>query len=82
MGREHTYMDKMFRRPDYDPEDQGSFKRNLVFVPTPFGEDIQEKYSAIKDESSKLGLSAGRVDENIGAGIIIGEITVSSSNSV
>ncbi|WP_052725530.1 hypothetical protein [Methanosarcina sp. Kolksee] len=76
MGRGHTFMDEIFEKPDYDPDDQGSFKQNLVFVAMPFlGEDVKEKYSAIKDECSKLGLNARRVDENIGSGLIIKEIT-------
>lgn len=76
MGRKHTYMDKQFGGLDYDPDDQGTFEQNLVFVAMPFfGDDVQEKYSAIKDECLKLGLNAKRVDENVGSGLIIKEIS-------
>lgn len=76
MGRKHTFMDKEFGRPDYDPDDQGSFERGLVFVAMPFhGDEMREVYSAIRDECSKLGLRTKRVDENVGAGFIIREIT-------
>lgn len=70
MGRKHTFMDEEFGRPDYDSYDQGTFERGLVFVAMPFHEDMQEVYSAIKDECSKLGLRAKRVDENVGSGFI------------
>ncbi len=76
MGRKHTFMDEEFRRPDYDPYDQGSFERNLVFIAMPFhGDEMKEVYSAIKDECQKLGLRTKRVDENVGSGFIIREIT-------
>lgn len=76
MGRKHTFMDEEFRRPDYDPYDSGSFEQGLVFVAMPFhGDEIRDVYSAIKDECSKIGLRARRVDENIGSGFIIREIT-------
>jgi hypothetical protein len=69
-------MDEEFRRPDYDPYDRGSFERDLVFVAMPFhGDEMRDVYSAIKDECSKLGLRTRRVDENIGSGFIIREIT-------
>lgn len=57
MGREHTFMDEEFGRPDHDLYDQGSFERGLVFVAMSFHEDMKEVYSAIKDECSRLGLS-------------------------
>ena len=76
MGRKHTFMDRTFGRPGYDPVDQGEFEPNLVFVMMSFvGDDMRETYSAIKDECSKLGLTARRVDENVGSGLIISEIT-------
>jgi hypothetical protein len=68
-------MDEEFGRPDYDPYDQGSYERDLVFVAMPFHEDMKEVYSAIKDECSKLGLRARRVDENVSSGFIIREVT-------
>ena len=76
MGRKHTFMDREFGRDEYDPNDQGEFIENLVFVAMPFlGEEFQEIYSAIKDECSKLNLFVKRVDENTGSGFIIREIT-------
>jgi len=69
-------MDEEFGGFDYDPDDQGTFESNMVFVAMPFlGDDVQDKYSAIKDECSKLGLQVNRVDENVGSGFIIKEIT-------
>jgi hypothetical protein len=69
-------MDREFGRADYDPDDAGDFKHNLVFVIMPFkGEEMTEVYSALKDECLKLGLSATRVDENVGSGFVIREIT-------
>lgn len=69
-------MDEEFGGFDYDPDDQGTFETNMVFVAMPFfGDDVQDKYSAIKDECSKHGLKARRVDENVGSGFIIKEIT-------
>ena len=35
-GRKHTFMDSEFRRPDYDPTDEGIFEEGLVFVIMPF----------------------------------------------
>ena len=69
-------MDREFRRSDYDPDDTGEFEPNTVFVIMPFrGEEMHEVYSTIKDECSKLGLKAKRVDENVGSGFVIREIT-------
>ena len=69
-------MDHEFGREDYDSDDQGTFEQNLVFVAMPFlGDDVQDKYSAIKDECAKFGLKAKRVDQNVGSGFIIKEIT-------
>lgn len=76
MSRKHTMMDETFRRSNYDPDDDGDFIPDLVFVIMAFsGEGMQDTYSAIKDECHKLHLNARRVDENIGSGLIIGEIT-------
>ena len=76
MGREHTFMDREFGRPDYDPSDAGSFERGLVFVIMPFsGADMDDTYRAVKDECRKLHLRSRRVDENTGGGIVIAEIT-------
>ena len=76
MGRDHTFMDREFGRPDYDLEDQGEFEEGLVFVIMPFrGQDMTDAYVAIKDECKKLKLRTKRVDENSGSGLIIREIT-------
>jgi hypothetical protein len=76
MGRKHTFMDRELGRPDYDPDDQGEFTPNLVFVIMPFfGAYSADVYTAIKDECAKLGLNALRVDENVGSGLVISEIT-------
>ena|SRR5689334_19387082 len=62
------------KQSDYD--DSEEFEENLVFVVMPFtGDDMEEVYSAIKDECSKLGLKTKRVDENPGSGLVINEIT-------
>lgn len=75
MTRKHTLMDEMFNRDDYDPDDDGDFIPNLVFVIMAFSEGMQDTYSAIKDECHRLNLIPRRVDENIGSGLIIKEIT-------
>jgi hypothetical protein len=36
---------------------------------------MQDTYSTIKDECQKLHLNAHRADDNVGSGLIIGEIT-------
>jgi hypothetical protein len=70
MSRETTFMDQQFGRGDDD------FEHGLVFVIMPFtGPEMQDVYSAIKDECNKLGLRANRVDENVGSGFIIREVT-------
>ena len=76
MGRNHSFMDREFGRNNYDPNDPGSFEKDLVFIAMPFsGDDMKEVYKAIKDECNKLGLRTIRVDENIGSGFIIREVT-------
>lgn len=76
MGREHTFMDREFGRADYDPDDDGTFVPDLVFVGMSFREDMEASYAAIRDACSALGLKAARVDESIvGSGFIIGDIT-------
>ena len=75
MSRKHTMLDEIFHSSDYDPNDSGDFIPDLVFVIMAFsGEGMEDTYSAIKDECRKLCLNARRVDENIGSGLIIGEI--------
>jgi hypothetical protein len=76
MGRQHTYMDNEFRGENYDPEDRGDFESDLIFVIMPFtGDEMRETYSVIREECSKLRLKTKRVDENVGSGIVIREIT-------
>ena len=76
MGRQHTFMDREFGRPNYDPNDAGEFQPNLVFVIMPFqGDEMTETYSTIKAECFKLGLIAKRADENVGSGFVLREIT-------
>ena len=76
MGRQSTYADQAFGRPDYDPHDDGDFIKGLVFVIMPFsGNHVVETYKAIQDECTKLGLRAVRADEAIGSGIVLGDIT-------
>jgi hypothetical protein len=69
-------MDREFGGAGYDPEDQGSFDEGLVFVIMSFkGQDMDDVYSAIRDECQKLQLRPVRVDENVGSGFVIREIT-------
>jgi hypothetical protein len=52
------------------------FEPNLVFVIMPFtGQEMGDVYSAIADECSKLQLRAKRVDEIVGSGLVISDIT-------
>ena len=68
-------MDREFGGPEYDPADQGTFERDLVFVIMPFkGQEMTDVYAAIKDECGKLGLNAKRVDENVGSSFVVREI--------
>jgi hypothetical protein len=61
---------------DSNDEDDVTFDPDLVFVIMPFeGDEMRRTYSTIKDECSKLGLNAVRVDENVGSGLIINEVT-------
>jgi hypothetical protein len=60
---------------EQDDDDKDEYEANLVFVIMPFSEELEESYFAIKDECSRLGLNAKRVDENVGAGLIIDEVT-------
>ena len=75
MGRDSTFYDQQFKEDDWDPEDQGDFEPNLVFVGMPFdGKGMGNTYDVIKGECEKLGLRAVKVDENTGSGFIIREI--------
>jgi hypothetical protein len=76
MGRKHTFHDKEFRRVDYDPDDAGDFTPDLVFVIMPFaGDDVAAAYLAIREAAGRRGLAAVRVDEAVGSGIVLAEIT-------
>ena len=76
MGRDQTYYDEQFGRQNHNPDDDGSFIGNLVFVGMAFsGKEMDDSYKAIKDECAKLNLKSVRVDENVGSGFIIREIT-------
>jgi hypothetical protein len=73
--RDNTGWDREFRNRRYDEDDEGTFEPNLVFVAMAFAPEMNEVYSAIKDECKKQRLKAARVDENVGSGLIIREIT-------
>jgi hypothetical protein len=76
MGRDHTFMDREFGRTAYDASDPGEFESGLVFVIMSFtGDEMSNVYATIKDECRSLNLRARRVDENIGSGFVIREIT-------
>jgi hypothetical protein len=76
VGRNHTFMDSEFGRPDYDANDRGEFDEGLVFVVMPFtGQEMDDTYEAIKDECRNIGLSARRVDEVAGSGFVIRQVT-------
>jgi hypothetical protein len=51
-------MDEAFGRPGYDPDDEGSFTRNAVFVIMAFNSDMEEAYHAIQESCAGLGLTA------------------------
>jgi len=75
MGRKSTFFDQQFRGDDWDPDDPGDFEHGLVFVAMSFtGQEMNDVYSAIKDECKKLDLRPVRVDENVGSGFVIQEI--------
>jgi hypothetical protein len=74
--RNQTFFSREMGRPDFDPTDNGTFEPNLVFVIMPFtGQAMGDVYSAIADECSKLQLRAKRVDEIVGSGLVISDIT-------
>lgn len=58
-----------------DNDDEREFEEGLVFVGLSFeGAGMAEVYSAIQDECAKLDLTATRVDENVGSGLVIKDI--------
>jgi hypothetical protein len=75
MTRRSTFYDQQFRDSDWDPDDTGDFQPGLVFVAMSFsGQEMDDVYSAIRDECTKLGLKPIRVDESVGSGFVIQEI--------
>ncbi len=75
MGRDSTFYDQQFRGSNWEPNDPGDFETGLVFVAMSFaGKEMDDVYSAIKDECVKLNLRPVRVDENVGSGFIIQEV--------
>ncbi len=72
MGRKTTFYDEQFRGTEWDPDDQGEFEPNLLFIVMSFKEEgADDVYLAIKDECYKLKLNPHRVDENTGSGLVI-----------
>ena len=75
MVKKNTYYDRQVppsRRDKYDP---GEFRPNLVFVSMWFGgPDSDQVFAAIREECSRFGLHARRVDENFGSGYVMGEV--------
>jgi hypothetical protein len=72
MGSRNDYHDDEYEEDDDDIDE---FEPNLVFVIMPFSDELDDAYMAIKDECSRQGLETKRVDDNVGAGLIIVEIT-------
>jgi hypothetical protein len=70
--RRASFADIIFKPSDVSHEER-EFEPNLVFIIMAF-KRMQKVYSVIKDECSKLGLTAKRVDENVGSDFIIREI--------
>jgi hypothetical protein len=76
MGRDHSFVDREFGRPGYDPYDQGTFERDLVFVGMPFRDDMDDVFGTVRNACKELSLTAVRVDETIaGSGFVIRDIT-------
>jgi len=76
MGRNHSFMDREFGKNRFDPNDEGEFERDLVFVGMPFKDEMNEVYRTIRDACASLSLRATRVDDSYaGSGFIIKEIT-------
>ncbi len=76
MGRDHSFMDREFGRNRYDPDDEGEFVPDLVFVGMSFKEEMNEVYATIRKACETLSLKTVRVDDSCsGSGFIIKEIT-------
>ncbi len=75
MGRDSTFYDQQFHESRWNPNDQGDFEPNLVFVGMAFdGKGMGTTYDIIKEECKKLGLKTVKIDENFGSGFVIREI--------
>jgi len=70
MSRETSFGDEQF----YGRVEDSTYETDLVFVIMPFADDMNDTYSAIKDECLKLGLNSMRVDETVGSGIVLRKI--------
>ena len=69
MSRDRTFYDN-------NPYNESEFIPNQVIVLMSFsGEGTRETYQTIKEECQKLQLDAKRVDEFIGSGLIITQIS-------
>lgn len=77
MSRARSFYDDI-QGQNREDSDEGEFIPNLVIVLMPFsGEGMKETYQTIKEECQKLHLDAKRVDEFIGSGLIITQISKS-----
>lgn len=81
MGRNHTFWDSEFENKNFDKSDHGEFQRNLLFVGMPFSETMDEIFSLIKAEASKVNLNAIRVDKLTGSGFVLKKITQNIENA-
>jgi hydrogenase maturation factor len=67
---------KIKEKEGSDPYDEGYFEQDLVFIAMSFSvEEMEEVWNAIKDECERLELNVVRVDERVGSGFIVREIT-------
>lgn len=74
MGRDSTFFDQQQRTQRWNPDDRGTFVRNTVFVGMGFDPELNEVFDTIKAACGSLGLSARRVDQSTGSGIVHLEI--------
>jgi len=70
---EISFADSEFKGRKYNSRTRIRFKPNSVFVIMSFN-GTKELLTVIKDECSKLGLEATRVDENAGSGFVARKI--------
>lgn len=72
MARKHSSVSVRSRTSGRRISEPRTTKRGVVFVAMAFsGTDMSEAYTAIKDECSRLGLDAYRVDELTGSDFVI-----------